>query len=628
MNVKRNRSRLAICAAIAVGSAAVTILLQGVRWFQLLDLKARDTHFVVRGRRSVSNIVLIGIDQKTLDSFPELFDFWHPYFADALRAAADGGAKVLVLDKTFAVPVAKYEPNNDAGLADAFTYASQKMPVISAFVPGMSKQEDARFTVPINMLASAFGTAAYANLTDDADGFVRRQQLIESPKPGVPTANLTRSMALRAAEKMIGQDVEFRGKKLFLGGREIPVDADLAMTINFAGPPGVCPPECPSTFQHVPLYDFLQAYRNHDLSRIEKWVKGKAVMLGPDYSDDRHPTPFYTLFSGNTWLTPGFEIHANTLNTILTGDFLKPVPNWSRVVALIIDAVLCVGVVTSLSVSQTVFWGIVAFLAMLVGTHVLFRMGWLLSTSEMLFSFTWALVGGIVYRFATAERKSSFFKTAVALFVGKQVASSLEQTEKIGLTGKRQMVTILFTDIRGFTAFCDSKDPAVVVHLLNTYMATMCSIIVQHNGHVNKFIGDGILAVFSDDDEGARPGDHAHRAVACATTMVKVPGEFRTGAGLHSGEVVIGNVGSSEKMEFTVLGDTVNLASRLESLNKERRTRLLMSEVTAEMAGGTIDTFSLGTVSVRGKTAPMKIFTVTSLVSEEAREKIMAGAVS
>ena len=127
---------------------------------------------------------------------------------------------------------------------------------------------------------------------------------------------------------------------------------------------------------------------------------------------------------------------------------------------------------------------------------------------------------------------------------------------------------------------------------------------------MNKFIGDGILAVFSDEDEGAVLGDHARRAVECAKEMVTAPGEFKTGAGLHSGEVVIGNVGSSDKMEYTVLGDTVNLASRLESLNKEHKTKLLMSETTLEMAGGEIDTLYLGAVPVRGKSVPMKLYTV------------------
>jgi adenylate cyclase len=141
---------------------------------------------------------------------------------------------------------------------------------------------------------------------------------------------------------------------------------------------------------------------------------------------------------------------------------------------------------------------------------------------------------------------------------------------------------------------------------------------------VNKFIGDGILAVFSDDDEGARPGDHAYRAVVCATEMVTAPSQFNTGSGLHSGEVVIGNVGSSDKMEFTVLGDTVNLASRLESLNKEHKTKLLLSEATLETMGGAIDTLYLGEVAVRGKSVPMKLYTVTSLVPEEAR--LHAGA--
>jgi adenylate cyclase len=238
----------------------------------------------------------------------------------------------------------------------------------------------------------------------------------------------------------------------------------------------------------------------------------------------------------------------------------------------------------------------------------------------MLLVFVFSLIGGIIYRFATAEKKSSFFKSAVALFVGKDVARSLDQSEKIGLTGKREMVTILFSDIRGFTAFCESKDPAVIVDLLNVYMAIMCRIIVAHHGHVNKFIGDGILAVFSDSDEGAEPGGHALRCIKCATEMVNAPGVFKTGTGMHSGEVVIGNVGSSDKMEFTVLGDTVNLASRLESLNKEHKTKLLMSGSTCEMAGGAIDTVYLGEVPVRGKSEPMKLYTAASLMTDEIRE--------
>jgi adenylate cyclase len=295
-------------------------------------------------------------------------------------------------------------------------------------------------------------------------------------------------------------------------------------------------------------------------------------------------------------------------------------------VALILAATLCVIAVTAFpAVTLTALWSVVVLSVLLSGTHLLFRAGWLLSTSQMLLAFAWSLLGGVIYRFATAEKKSSFFRSAVALFVGRQVATSLDETNRIEMTGKREMVTILFTDIRGFTAFCESKDPALVVDLLNVYMSTMVSIIVKNGGHVNKFIGDGILAVFSDDDPGAKPGDHAIRTARCAAEMVEqVIGEFRTGAGFHSGEVVIGNVGSSDKLEFTVLGNTVNLASRLESLNKDQKTRLLMSEESREMLEGVIDTVYLGAVPVKGKTEKMKLFSITSLFDEARLAEIRA----
>lgn len=600
---------------IALGSVVLTLLLAQVPVFQVLDLKANDAHFVLRGKVPTSDIVIIGIDEKAQDKFPEPSIFWQRYYADAIRGAADAGAKVFVLDVAFAIPVANYgAPENDAVLAEAVTYASQKTAMVTAFVASKADQSDPAFAVPVNMLSSALGMSAMANLYDDADDFIRRQELIEAPKDGVPPEALTRSMSLRAAEKFLNQDAHVRNGHVFLGDREIATDGQRTMLINYAGPA--------DSFPKVSLYDFVQAERAGDIAKLAQWVKGKAVFLGPDVAtSDRHATPFFTPFGlTDTWMTPGVEIHANAFRTILTGDFLKPVPRWARIAALALIAGATVTVAASFAASHTMLWSTLLLAVALIATHVFFLSGWLFSTTEILLGFVWALLGGIVYRFATAEKKSSFFKSAVALFVGKQVATSLERSGKIGLTGKREMVTILFTDIRGFTAFCESKDPAVVVDLLNVYMGQMVSIIVRYHGHVNKFIGDGILAVFSDDDESARPGDHAWRALTCATEMVTAPGDFKTGAGLHSGEVVIGNVGSSDKMEFTVLGDTVNLASRLESLNKEHKTKLLLSEETREMAGGSIDTLFLGDVPVRGKTVPMKLYTVASLVEIKAEQ--------
>ncbi|HVY95008.1 MAG TPA: adenylate/guanylate cyclase domain-containing protein [Bryobacteraceae bacterium] len=601
-------------SAIAVTATAITVGLSDLRFFEQLKLKAQDLHFVLRGSIPVKNIVILGIDNETLADpdflTPQLF--WHEHYADAINAAARGGGRVFVLDEAFTIPVEPYEkgpnPHLDSDLAAAFAANNPTMPIVCAFVPeAMGAQREGGGAVPLNMIAGAMGMSAYANLTTDPDDFVRKQELIEAPKPGVPDESLTRGMALRAAEKYLGVDAHFKNGKLYLGDRYVPINADRQMIINYAGPPETVP--------HVPLYKFLAAAKAGDQAELEKWVKGKVVLLGPYDFTDRHSTPFYTAFAGTKFQSPGVEIHANALNTLLTGNFLQPVPDWVRIFGLLIGAGISVTIAAIFEPRQTVAWSIVSLIVGLVATHVMFRQGWLLSTSEVTTAYLIALIGGVVYRFATAERKSSFFRGAVALFVGKQVATSLEQSEHIGLTGKRQVVTILFTDIRGFTAFCESKDPAVVVDLLNNYMTVMTKTIVKYHGHVNKFIGDGILGVFSDDDEGAQPGDHAWRAVTAATEMVaQNVADFKTGAGIHSGEVVIGNVGSSDKMEFTVLGNTVNLASRLESLNKEQKTKLLMSAETLEMCGGKIDTVYIGEVPVRGKTEPMKLYTVKSLV--------------
>jgi len=348
----------------------------------------------------------------------------------------------------------------------------------------------------------------------------------------------------------------------------------------------------------------------------------KIVLVGTDSLDDRRATPFFTLFSGTKWLTPGVEIHANTVRTLLTRSYLVPAPQWVLVLALLLATGVTVWITTSLAAGRAVAFMLLEIAGILVATHLLFEGDILLSTSEILLATCICLVASVVYRFATEQTRGNLFHRAVSLFVGKQLATSLDESEAIALSGKRMEVTILFTDIRGFTAFTEQvseeQGPEVVVQLLNEYMAMMVGIIVVYRGNVNKFIGDGILAVFSDEDEGAAPGDHALRAVRCATRMVTAPSRFETGAGIHTGQAVVGNVGSADKMEFTVLGDTVNLASRLESLNKEHHTKLLMTDVTKSKLGSQVETLHLGQAPVRGKALPIDLYTVASLVVKAA----------
>src|SRR6185436_13328555 len=163
----RKRKRGAVIAAIAVGSVIATWLLGDVKFFQLVHLKAGDLHFLVRGKKPTSNIVILAIDQKTQDSFRELRYFWHPYYAEAIRAAAEGGAKVFMMDIVFGVDVVKYEKNHDQMLAQAVVESAAKMPVICANIASMnSRAQD--WPVAVNMMAAALNLNAFPNLTADS----------------------------------------------------------------------------------------------------------------------------------------------------------------------------------------------------------------------------------------------------------------------------------------------------------------------------------------------------------------------------------------------------------------------------------------------------------------------------
>ncbi|MCW5977362.1 MAG: adenylate/guanylate cyclase domain-containing protein [Bryobacteraceae bacterium] len=609
MGIGRKWKNTLVYTGIAAGSVAIALLLGGLRFFQQVHLKAYDGHFVVRGQTPTSDVVLLTIDQKALDKFEELQLFWHPYFAEAIRAAADGGAKAMGIDVTFAVPVSKWEPEHDRLLAEAVAETVPRMPVICGYIPAiMTRQQE--WPIPVNMIAAALGMSAFVNLTVDSDDFVRRQELIEAR---VPDGNAVpvRSLSLRVAETFLGTDAEFDGTTLSLQGRRIPIGPDRAITINYAGPPG--------TFPRVSLWDFLEAARAGRQDQLRQWVEGKAVLLGPDTlaDTDRHATPFYTAFGGPRWTTAGVEIHASTLQTILTGRFLKRVPEWGRILSLTAAVGGTVALVATLSAASAGLWVTVLFAGVLVATHLLFRFGWLLSTSELLLGCAFGVLFAVVYRFLTAHTRGEFLHRAVSLFVGRHLAVSLDETQSISLSAKHAFVTILFSDIRGFTAFSESKDPQVVVGLLNEYLDNMVKIIMSYRGNVNKFLGDGILVIFSDED-GSTPGDHPLRAVRCGIEMCQAQSDFKTGVGIHSGLVVIGNVGSAARMEFTVLGDTVNLASRIESMNKEQGTRLLMSEGTQALLDGEVDTTHLGAVAVRGHTSKLNIYTATALLGEKA----------
>ena len=575
-------------------SAAATVLavaLDQTRLFRLIALKSADLHYLLEPAYTPDNIVLIVVDQKSLSELHEPLLLWHGYYADVIEAAAGAGAKVLGLDEAFPIPVDKYVPGLDERLMSAVASTSATMPVMCAYVP-VAMGNDESQAVPVNMLAAAYDQAAYVNLTADEDDFIRSVELTEQPAPGQIAL---KSMSLAVAERFLGH---------------LPDHPSRTMLIRYAGPA--------DTFRRISLVDFWRASKDGHIGQLRSWVEGKAVLLGPDTIEDRHATPYYAFRTkGSHANTAGVEIHANALNTLLTGRFLQDVPVLIKVGLMALSALLFSLATMFTSRWRMVCWHAFFTVAILAGTQWSFHSGWLAPVTSIFLSALAAFLLALIVSYLTVARHRDAFRKAVNLFVGSEVAASVESTGKVSLSGRREFVSILFSDIRGFTAFSETQEPETVVALLNDYLSTMTRIIVEHGGQVNKFIGDGILAIFSDEVQKGQIASaaqlrepHAVRAVRCAEKMAAAPSQFTTGTGVHSGYVVMGNVGSGDKLEFTALGDTVNVASRFEGLNKQFGAKVLFSEATKDLIEASLPVVLLGETTVKGKVAAVRVYTI------------------
>jgi adenylate cyclase len=327
---------------------------------------------------------------------------------------------------------------------------------------------------------------------------------------------------------------------------------------------------------------------------------------------------------------PGVQIHAAAADDILSNRFIREAGGGVRV-ATVTGAALAIGLVATTMPAwwATAVTAIVVAALSWVATW-LFGGGYWLNLSQPVLASSLALFGGVAYQYFFEGREKRKMKKLFGQYVSKDVYEQLVADPSLArLGGHRREMTVLFSDIRGFTTVSERGQPEDIVALLNEYFTGMVELVFANKGTLDKFVGDMVMALFGAPLDDPQHADHAVEAAldmveALAALNARWQAEGRPeldiGIGINTGPMIAGNIGSDAIMSYTVIGDAVNLGSRLESLNKQYGTRIIISQATRERLSRPYRVRSLGDVVVKGKTQPVAIFEVLgrNAVHEEA----------
>ncbi|MDO8413780.1 MAG: adenylate/guanylate cyclase domain-containing protein [Gallionellaceae bacterium] len=550
-----------------------------------------------------ADIGIVAIDEKSVAELGR-FPWTRSQYGPLLEQLSKAGAKAVLFDAFF--------PERETVAIDkAFAAAVKKAGnVVLAVAFDVDKEfhvTGTTRTLPeIERAATGIG---HINLSPEEDGVIRRNKLlIEMDGKLVPALGLKGAMAVLDKKEFIPDEFDIQ-----VGERHIPVK-DNSMWINYTGPPGIYP--------RFSVTDIVHGRINPAL------LRGKVLFVGATALGiyDMRVTPF----SGTT---PGVEVHATVADNILSGRFIHQ----TGLEALLdISLIVIMGLLTFYLTQRIRLYGAIPVTILLSSgyiwlTYQLFLQGhWVSMIYPPLAAFTALLIGGS-FRYLVLERSARMMRTMFSSYLSPKLVARLEkEPDAVKIGGDNKEITILFTDVKGFTAFSERHTPQEVVTRLNEYLGAMVRVIERWDGSVDKFIGDGIMAYWGAP---LAQTDHAKLAMACILDMKKTMAAlhaqwltegiepFIIRGGVQSGEVVAGNIGlHGKKMEYTVIGDTVNQAARLEGTAKYYGVDFLVGWNTYQVTRDTYSYRELDTIRMLGKQQPVAVYELTGLPSDQRNE--------
>ena len=621
-HIKRTGFGIALIVAIVLS----LLHMMDFKLFEVLEEKALDLQFNIRGPIAPGpETVIATIDEKSINRLGR-FPWPRSTWGRVVDRLTEEGAKVIVFDVFFSEPESVASDDlfqkaimhsgrvilpmvfdlKGGYVESGFTDQTVAFLIPSAYRAMRNPEQDivpeAQMVLPtLNRFSEFAKTLAHINMNPDIDGTLRWEMLAikyrgEFYAPiGLQAARLYRDIP---PEQMT---LDF-GSGIRLGNTYIPTDAFGRMLINYRGPN--------DTFPMYSISDII------DRTLPPGTLRDKIVLIGATAIGiyDLRVTPFSTNMAG-------IEKHASVVDNILHGDSL------SRAMDLDIPLVFVFTIILGLLLPRLgAQAGVALFLALLGGysafVHYLFIaqgiwFSYVYPASAIFFCYT----SQTAYRFFTEERRARDIRKMFSSYVSKRIVDELiRDPSQMRLGGTRKELTVLFSDIRGFTTFSEKYQPEEVVSQLNEYLGAMTDIVFQHDGTLDKFVGDAVMAFWGAPLD--QP-DHAQRAVRCAVDMIRKLQELQAkwaadgkhvidiGIGINTGEMVVGNMGAEgKKMDFTVIGDNVNLAARVEGLTRKFDSHIIITEYTFAKVKDSVEAKELEAVTVKGKERPVVMFNV------------------
>ncbi len=652
------RGRLLAALLVFCVAAAVTYGMSAFGQADALDawwLRARfSAREALQGRpRPDPDIVIVGIDDRSLDKWPEPVIAWGGHLADAVNRMRAGGARVIALDWIQPEPTGKWFNqkfrDNDLRLGEALS-KTRNVVMVKEFRPGAPADKEWITTTPEILYALPEAALdpercmGYAELTGK-DSVVAAMEPAQPAKAGSKSSASETSFAARIVERVLGADGQLQeGRAWTIPGKvRAPLRADNSLLVNYRSFSGQ------GAFTQYSLSDIAQPSKQPDTR-----FKDKIVLVGYTAAtgfNDSHYVPFLDGWS-KARLIPGVEMHANLARTLLDS---RPLREPSRLELWLLAMTL--GSVGLLAFSR-LRWAMAALVALAAA------LAWIAMSFALFIArdivlpinlpllgllLTSALMGG--YRALGEERERAQVMQIWERFQDPRLVDFLLQNPQFrGGQGREVQATVLFADLKNFTKTVESLSPEDALQMLNRYLALMSEVILKHGGLVDKYLGDGLMAQWGAPapwDDTAREHHAAPAVRACLeleqrtrelTDSITGPNTRNTGASangtangaadgqrnvtfglrltLHTGPVVAGCVGPDNRLEYTIIGDTVNVTSRLQETAKELGCEFLISESTYEHVRDDVITGREAQVESRGRQQPLRVYEIVGAANE------------